>query len=87
MEVFQLTFKSTDFKYLCSYLSFRYHVSKEDLKWVFEILYPQYFAFFQGLSLPELDINDTMKEVFSIHYKIRNKHKWGVLSPLVNRIL
>ncbi len=86
MEMFQLKFNSTDFRYLCSYLSFRYHVSKEDLKWVFETLHPQFLAFFQVLKLPGLDINDTMREVFSIHNKIRNKQKWGFLSPLVNRI-
>ncbi len=86
LEMFQLKFKSTDFRYLCSYLSFRYHVSKEDLIWVFETLHPQFFAFFQELRLPGLDINDTMKEVFSIHNKIRNKQKWGFLSPLVNKI-
>ena len=86
IEIFQFTFKSTDFKYLCSYLSFRYHVSKIDLKWVFEILYPQFLAFFKELNLPDLDINKTMKEVFSIHNKILNKQKWGFLSPLVNRI-
>lgn len=85
-EIFNFDFEIGDFKYLCSYLSFRYHVSKEDLNWVFETLHPQFFAFFQELSLPELDINNIMKEVFSIHYKIRNKHKWGIFSPLVNRI-
>lgn len=85
-EMFDFDFEIGDFKYLCSYLSFRYHVSKEDLNWVFETLHPQFFVFFQELNLPELDIKDTMKEVFSIHYKIRNKYKWGILSPLVNRI-
>jgi hypothetical protein len=86
METFNLTFNSNDFKYFCSYLSFRYHVSKEDLKWVFETLHPQFLAFFQELKLPGLDINDTMSVVFSIHNKLRNKQKWGLLSPLVNRI-
>ncbi len=86
MEMFQFKFKSTDFKYLCSYLSFRYHVSKEDLKWVFETLHPQFLAFFHELKLPGLDINDTMSVVFSIHNKIRNKQKWGLFSTLVNRI-
>ena len=85
MEVFQLKFKSKDFKYFCSYLSFRYHVSKDDLNWVFETLYPQYFDFFQELRLPELNIKDSMREVFSIHTKIRNKQRWGFLSPLINR--
>jgi glycosyltransferase involved in cell wall biosynthesis len=86
MEMFKFTFVNTDFKYLCSYLSFRYHVSKEDLTWVFKSLHPQFLAFFQELSLPGINIKDTMKEVFSIHNKIRNKQKWGFLSPLVNRI-
>lgn len=87
MEVFQFTFKSNDFKYFCSYLSFRYHVSKENLNWVFETLHPQFLAFFQELRLPGLDINDTMKEVFSNHTKIRNKQRCGLISPLVNRFL
>ncbi len=86
VEIFKLTFENTDFKYLCSYLSFRYHVSKENLNWVFESLHPKFLAFFQELKLPGLDINDTMSEVFSIHNKVRNKQKWGFLSPLVNRI-
>jgi glycosyltransferase involved in cell wall biosynthesis len=86
MVTFNLTFKSNDFKYFCSYLSFRYHVSKDDLKWVFETLHPQFLSFFTQLSLPGLDINKTMKEVFSIHNKIQIKQQWGFLSPLVNRI-
>jgi glycosyltransferase involved in cell wall biosynthesis len=86
METFNLTFNSADFKYFCSYLSFRYHVSKDDLKWVFETLHAQFLSFFTQLSLPGLDINKTMKEVFSIHNKIRNKKKCGFFSPLVNRI-
>ncbi len=86
MFTYKLTFISTDFKYLCSYLSFRYHVSKEDLKWVFETLYPRFLTFFKELSMPGLDINKTMKEVFSVHTKIINRKKWGLLSPLVNRI-
>jgi glycosyltransferase involved in cell wall biosynthesis len=86
METFNLTFNSNDFKYFCSYLSFRYYISKDDLTWIFETLHPQFLSFFTQLSLPGLDINKTMNQVFSIHNKIRNKQKWGFISPLVNRI-
>jgi glycosyltransferase involved in cell wall biosynthesis len=85
MKEFQFTFKCSDFKYFCSYLSFRYYVSKDDLKWVFKNIYPQFHDFFTELNLPGLNIEDTMKEVFSIHIKQRVKQKWGFLSPFVNR--
>jgi len=86
MKEFQFTFNCSDFKYFCSYLSFRYHVSKHDLKWVFTNLYPQFHDFFTELNLPGLNIEDTMNEVFSIHIKQRVKQKWGFLSPFVNRL-
>jgi glycosyltransferase involved in cell wall biosynthesis len=85
MNAFQLSFNYCDFRYMCSYLSFRYHVSRRDLNWVFTSLYPQFHEFFTDLNLPGLNIEKAMNEVFSIHMKQRVKQKWGFLSPLVNR--
>jgi len=85
MNAFQLSFNYCDFRYLCSYLSFRYHVSRQDLNWVFSTLYPQFHDFFTELNLPGLNIEKAMNEVFSIHMKQSVKQKWGFLSPIVNR--
>jgi glycosyltransferase involved in cell wall biosynthesis len=74
-----------DFKYMCSYLSFRYQVSNEDLKWIKVELMPLFLLFFEKLAWQNLDNKKAFAAVFSIHHTLIIRKKWGFISPLINR--
>jgi hypothetical protein len=74
-----------DFKYMCSYLSFRYQVSNEDLKWIKDELMPLFRLFFEKLAWQNLDNKKAFAVVFSIHHQLMIRKKWGFVSPLINR--
>jgi glycosyltransferase involved in cell wall biosynthesis len=74
-----------DFKYMCSYLSFRYQVANEDLKWIKDELMPLFRLFFEKLAWQNLDNKKAFAAVFSIHHKLMIRKKWGFVSPLINR--
>ncbi len=85
-EKFNFLLNYSDFKLFCSYLSFRYLVSRNNIDWVFNILYPLFSQFLDRINLQGLDKNILMNEIFSVHTKIKNKNKWGCLAPLITRI-
>jgi hypothetical protein len=74
-----------DFKDMCSYLSFRYRVTKDDFAWVKKDLKPLFTLFFNALSLPNLDKKKASAHVFKIHRYLMNQKKWGFISPLINQ--
>jgi glycosyltransferase involved in cell wall biosynthesis len=81
-----LDFIPSDFKLMCSYLSFRYHVSRSDVNFVFEVLYPRFTLFLTGLDFSDSDQKAIMSEIFSVHTKMQIRFKWGFLSPFINRL-
>ena len=83
---FDLTYTPEDFRLMCSYLSFRYNISKSDVKWLFLEIYPRFNDFFNQLDVSGLDKEKAFSEVFSIHQKKLVRFKWGFLSPIVNRL-
>ena len=83
---FGFSYEPADFRFMCSHLSFRYYVSKNEINWVFDTLKPLFIIFFHTLDLPGLDVKKTISEIFSIHTKKQVRYKWGILSPLINRI-
>lgn len=83
---FSLIYTPKDFRLMCSHLSFRYNISKSDVKWVFQELYPRFTDFFNQLDITGLDKEKALSEVFSLHKKKLVRFKWGFLSPLVNRL-
>lgn len=85
-EEFGFSYEPTDFRVMCSHLSFRYYVSKKEIIWVFNTLEPLFIIFFHSLDCPGLDVKKTISEIFSIHSKKQVRYKWGILSPLINRI-
>ena len=84
-QLYNFDFIASDFKLMCSYLSFRYKVSKNDINYVFEVLYPRFTQFFTGLDFSESDQKAILSEIFSVHTKLQISHKWGFLSPVINR--
>jgi len=85
-EEFCFSYKTADFRFMCSHLSFRYYDSRKEMKWVLDTLKPLFINFFQSLDWPDLDVKNTISEIFSIHIKKQVRYKWGILSPLINRI-
>ena len=83
---FGFSYKDSDFRFMCSYLNFRYSTSSKDLDWIFGVLRPRFKKFIDELNLEGVNKKDALNEIFSIHNKIRIKQKWGFLSPLINHI-
>lgn len=84
-EEFGYDLNPKDFKYMCSYMSFRYRVTSEDLIWVQHELMPIFRNFFNLLPLPGLNKKEAFSNVFYIHRQLINKKKWGFFSPFINR--
>ena len=83
---FDLSYTSEDFRFMCSYLSFRYNISKSDVKWIFQELYPRFNDFFNQLDVSGLDKKKAISEIFLHHKKKSVRFKWCFLSPIVNRL-
>ncbi len=84
-EEWSFDLQAEDFKYMCSYLSFRYQVANEDLIWIKEELMPLFGLFFEKLAWQDLDNKKAFAAVFSIHHKLMIRKKWGFVSPLINQ--
>jgi len=84
-QVYNFEFIASDFKLMCSYLSFRYNVSRNDIKYAFEVLYPRFSQFLTGLDFSDSDQKAILSEIFSVHTKLHIRYKWGFLSPVINR--
>lgn len=81
---FKFSFTSNDFKSMCTYLSFRYMNTREEVFWVLNTLRPRFSVFLNELNLLDLDKKDALKSIFSIHNKKYIRYKWKGLSPLIN---
>jgi glycosyltransferase involved in cell wall biosynthesis len=84
-KLYNFDFLVSDFKLMCSYLSFRYHVSRNDIKYAFEVLYPRFTQFLAELDFSDSDQKAILSELFSVHTKLQIRYKWGFLSPVINR--
>ncbi len=84
-QLYNFEFIASDFKLMCSYLSFRYHVSINDIKYAFEVLYPRFSQFLTELDFSVYDQKAILSEIFSVHTKLQIRYKWGFLSPVINR--
>jgi glycosyltransferase involved in cell wall biosynthesis len=74
-----------DFKHMCSYLSFRYQVTNDDLIWIQDELMPLFGLFLEKLAWQGLDNKKAFAAAFSIHDKLMNRKKWGFISSLINQ--
>ena len=83
---FDFTYTPEDFRFMCSHLSFRYNISKSDIKWIFQELYPRFNDFFNQLDVSGLDKKKAISEIFLHHKKKSVRFKWCFLSPIVNRL-
>jgi glycosyltransferase involved in cell wall biosynthesis len=84
---FQLKYKVKDFEQMCSYLSFRYRYSKQDTEKVLTEIAPLFQRFFAATSLSEPLKQAALKAVFKQHRMVQNRHRWGILAPVLNRLI
>ncbi len=83
---YNFTFEPKDFSLMNSYLSFRYLTSREDVEFLFKNIYPHFQNFFNRIPNSEKTQQACLRAVFYKHRMIRNKHRWGICSPLINRL-
>jgi glycosyltransferase involved in cell wall biosynthesis len=75
----------SDFEYMCSYLSFRYWYSAEDIQEVFESIYPNFKLFFNHLGYNKRETNKALFHIFKRHYFYRNIYRHGkFMGSLIN---
>ncbi|MBU6157916.1 MAG: glycosyltransferase [Bacteroidetes bacterium] len=87
-EVHHYDFKfiPADFAYMCSYLSFRYRENQNDVCWILKDLRPLYIKFLQQAGFDRYFIASADKHLFRRVRMLQNRHRWGVLSPVINRL-
>ncbi|MFZ6664537.1 glycosyltransferase family 2 protein [Peijinzhouia sedimentorum] len=83
---YSLTYQSNDFAIMCSYLSFRYWYSKEDLKRVFNEIYPSFSQFFDKNPIDGLSKKELLTSVFRRHLMQRNRIRFGLFGVMANRL-
>ena len=86
LEKYNFTFQAKEFSSMNSYLSFRYLISRKDIFWVFNCVLPNFKSFFNSLGYDKHKQEEIIKIIFKKHIMIRNKKKWGLLSPIINRL-
>lgn len=83
---YSFTFQEKDFTIMCSYLSFRYWYSKEDLKRVFNEIYPSFSKFFEENPIDGLSKKELLTSVFRRHLMQRNRLRFGLFGVMANRL-
>ena len=82
------TFNAAEFESMCSYLSFRYWYSKEDIKFVFTSIYPHFVSFFKQISINSQTRNKVLFIIFKRHFFYKNIFKYGkLLGSILNLLL
>jgi len=76
-----------NFDPMCSYLSFRYRYSNEDINWVLRDIYPYFTDFFVRLDYKMSLQKACVKKVFMRHLKVKNKQSYGILTPIINKLI
>ena len=70
-------YTSSEFAAMCSYLTFRYWYSPEDIKEVFEIIYPNFKDFFIEAGYTKSYTDQALFYIFSHHYYYQNIYRYG----------
>ena len=70
-------YQISKFELMCSYLSFRYWYSREDIKEVFELIYPNFKLFFYKLGYSKYKTERILYCVFKRHYFYQNIYRYG----------
>jgi hypothetical protein len=66
-----------DFEPMCSYLTFRYWYSQDDINEVFKVIYPRFALFFKKAGYDSKFTKKTLNVIFKRHIQNRNINKYG----------
>jgi len=81
-----LEFKPKDFKLMSSYLTFRYRTSEMDVRKVLNEYKPLYITFFKTLGYNRREIGKSTWIIFSKHYHLLYKKKYGTLGSIFHKL-
>ncbi|PWA04862.1 glycosyltransferase [Flavobacterium psychrotolerans] len=70
-------YNSSDFEAMCSYLSFRYWYSRDDIEKVFSSFYPQFLDFFDKMGYGKTFRKKALNHIFKRHIYYRNIYRFG----------
>lgn len=80
-------YKPEEFEYMCSYLSFRYWYSANDIAFIFKEVYPNFELFFKELRLSSKVAQKALFGIFKRHSFYQNHYRYGAfLGKIINRI-
>ncbi|MFC2188734.1 glycosyltransferase family 2 protein [Fulvivirgaceae bacterium LMO-SS25] len=84
---YSFAFQAKDFAIMCSYLSFRYWYSREDIKRVFNEIYPSFSLFLDQNPIDGLSKSSILSTIFERHRKQYNVQKFGFIGSIINKFL
>lgn len=95
LQFFKLNFKgdhrsltTSSFEEMCSYLSFRYWYSEEEIRFVLTELRPRFWDFLSGLGYDKRFAQAALYFIFRRHlYHLNKKKKGRVIGGIMNRLL
>lgn len=70
-------YKPEEFETMCSYLTFRYWYSPSDIKEVYDLIYPNFNAFFKQIQYPYFFRKKAMFYIFKRHLNYKHRYKYG----------
>jgi glycosyltransferase involved in cell wall biosynthesis len=79
-------FQTRDFAAMCSYLSFRYRYSKQEIKWVLGDVRENFKSFFKAIHYSGTEMEKALYSVFQQHLMKLNKARFGAFSFVANRL-
>ena len=81
-------YKPKEFEIMCSYLSFRYWYSPEDIKEVFTSIYPNFICFFNKASYNKKLTKKALYHIFRRHINHKNINLYGkIIGSILNFIM
>jgi glycosyltransferase involved in cell wall biosynthesis len=85
-DEYKLLWNLSDWAPICSYLSFRYRYSNDEIRKALYVYVPLVRRFFSEIGYGQKEISLLLKIIFCRHIKINNVRKWGVFGKLMNYI-
>ena len=81
---YQLNWSKENFEPMCSFLSFRYWVNRQELHQVLSQFQDSFSKFFDSIGLSSFGKKEAMIAVFHHHYKLDNINRFGFFGRFLN---
>jgi glycosyltransferase involved in cell wall biosynthesis len=81
-------YQPKEFEPMCSYLSFRYWYSKEEIETLIKNIIPNFIYFFKKVGYTKSQIKKSIFYIFNQHFYHRNIYKYGrALGKIINSLM